>query len=80
MGLTRSFCCIADVNGRGESRSKHKEAGDRRQDTDTGRKEGAKAVHEKPGEAARRVSTADKDEKQKDKPSSGVLLDLVTAP
>lgn len=67
------MCYTAGVKGQGEASSRHKEASDRPQEGDTVRIADAKAVRGKRDEAAKKVSSADKDERQKIKPSSGVF-------
>lgn len=67
------MCGIAGVlDSRAEPSSRNVEASHRRHETDTLHKEAAKTGGDKPSDTAKRASTADRDERHKDKPSSGV--------
>ena len=71
--LATGSCCAAGARNRVEPTSNSKEASGRRQDSDVGRPADGRTVRGKSSEAAKRVSSADRNERQKAKPNSGIF-------
>lgn len=68
------MCGIAGgLDSRAEPSSRHEEASHKGNETDARHKEAAKTGGDKRSDTARRTSTADRDERHKGKPSSGMV-------